>query len=614
MARRYSLFAATPLIVSAVMFFAVAANAFLGPMDLLAQQPQAKQNDQQSPNTEIAPGSESASAPAASSKANASEATPTDAASENSSAPQPTTEKQKSNEPPAEEPTPAQAFKSVLDELEKEILDLEQKTKYGMQPIELYATELTEEYNSIAALLADKRIENYPKLTATDQHSFDRLNRISMKLWYLEFIGSQLFNDTDSTRQISRRANGLIKDHSEAMRDPVLSKRFRDLSQRAMQLNHRRYLSRYRNVFHFMRQPSQEDNDDAPPAAEYSIESLRLPLSRLLRLTFDGETIALDRNHWETSFGGTTLKEIDESIMAELAARDIEFDSEDRTFDYQKRQLLSHPPQALLFLNFQHFATRDDRSPRLSSLMRTPLRSISFQSDQLNASFVDSPTEFQLFVRETNSGRKQILQFEYKEEGTLMIRIIGDRNFQLEQSADGRMRWIDIGDDTNVYEADSFAKLYAEHPDAVESRLLPYLDRFGILPPLTRFDSLVTSRVIEMLKIDIEKAQSDVRQLIEQMESGSFSQRQAAYRQLTHNIERYAIVLDQLPERQVSSPELATRLDEARKKYQSQYREVDGLILRSNWLTDRNYLGKLIEQVSDANKPFIRQQLDKLAP
>ncbi|OYP36117.1 hypothetical protein [Rhodopirellula sp. MGV] len=516
------------------------------------------------------------------------------------------------DQPAANEKTPEENFSELLDGIEKDLDELEEKIGFGSPIVEDYYNELQREYRTLSELAGDQGDRDYSHLSESHRELVDRMNVLAISRWYLHNIASQALLKEADYRGTLQQMNTAIREHREAMRDPALSKRYRELMHRSTKLNTERSMRRYMVDFYFDRPHQSRSADPDDPQLAISIQKLSQPLGCLLQLRWNDGHLLLDRDHWKEPFAHQTLDQIEKDLIAELADRGVDIEYEDRSFKYLRDRIFRYNHSSLLFLNFKHQATAYEQKTQATVSVSNETQSLRFVGREIEASMSSSETSLDLFVRELRTPTQDILHFKTHDDGTLLIRQVGEVNFQFEQSAEGDCRWVSVADDVQEYKAKSFADLYREHPEKVDGQLFPFLKSIGIRPPPGRFDPLVVSRVIEWLKTDNEAARQEFERLLSDMESGSFSIRQQAFRSLNENLDKFAILIEQTSPDRLRSIESIARVEEIRKQGNALYKQTDHLIQSFGSLDDSQYLKALLPRISEANQAFVQKRIDEL--
>lgn len=523
-------------------------------------------------------------------------------------------------------------FSAALDKMELEIAQQERSSDYGNEKVEAYARELEAEYFSNQATMSEMSATGSPDRELRRREINSRQQHISMLLWQLARVGSEIAKPDSSSRTMLTEMQKLLSKHRQVMTDRVLMKRYQDVMRRAADLAHSRLRQQVQpHSFHFVRPtPSASSaassadgiaaapspSDPKPRIAQGPnlplgpLQTLQAPIGNLVRLSWNKGQLQWDEKHWETPFVGHSLQSIMDQVNSELHARAVELPKEDRTRAFQTKRLLETPPVMLLFQDLQHIASRGNPPSRSSSTTGSTSRS-RFTTKEFEASLTVSPQKLELSIRE-ETGPARALDVRQKNKNELRVSLIGEHILLLEQAADGSVRWVDIGDEVTVIQAKSFAQLYAKHADKIESELYPRLEHCGIETPMKRYDSQVVRRILERMKGVDPQIKTQFSELLTMIDSGSFGERQKAYRELSTNTEKYCLLLAETSDDDGRSAEATARLAELRKKYAEQFGKLDDLIQETGWLTDPSYLSGLVHKVDQQHASMINKHLQRL--
>ena len=534
------------------------------------------------------------------------------------------TEKGPTAEGPTEKPlSEKQRVASALDELERELNEKEKYGKYGHPQVEAYVRELELEYQTASKALSEYSGRDVPIQSAdgrSRQGLIDRSQQISMLLWYLERVGAQIASpNLQSSNSMMMKIHRLMQDNRKALGDAALMKRFHDLTRRASQLNRLRYQSRLTNNFYFARpdgvKPTtnravevQSQGQQKPrQLMQGPIQEMAEPIGRLVQLGWSESGLKWDEGHWDKPFAGWTLQEVDHRVIAELESRQVKIPEGDRSLQFQKKQLFETPRQMLLFQDMLHIAANGNTIGHSISSSNTS-GSGRFTAAGVEAAIKVSPEKLEFSVREL-SGPERALQIRQSSDNELRLSLIGEHILLLEQADDGSIRWVDIGEKVTVVRADSFAKLYAKHPDLVENELYARLNHCGVGTPLRRYDAQVVDRMLHHLRGLSSATRQRFDELVSEIDGGSFSQRQSAYRELAQDLEKYSTLLAKIDLLEGLSTEAATRLEELHRKYKAEFHHIDAVIETTGWATRPGYLIGLLDHVDQQATAEIFAQL-----
>lgn len=514
--------------------------------------------------------------------------------------------------------TDKEKFAAALDEFEAEIISRERQGTYGHPQAEGYAKELEAEYFANEEALKKLSTADPSDAVGSRQEITSRQQHISMLLWQLQRVGTQLAQPSSHDNRLTTKIHQLLSQYRGVMKDLKLMQRFHDLSRRASDLTRISLTSRYNNNFHFVRPMDSTVGspikpkvvpDNATGVFEIGpIQSLKEPIGNLVRLSWKDGFLAWDEKHWEVPFAGRSLNAIDQEVRDELTNRGVKFPEEDRMGVLRRNRLLETPRSMLLFQDLQYIASQGKSARRSSSTSGSTAQS-SFSAGGVEAAIKVAPNKSEFSVHEDSDPDRRLL-IRRGRKSELRVSLIGDDILLLEQAADGAIRWVDIGEEVTAIRAKSFAELYANHPEAIEKQLFARLQHCGIQTPMPRFDPQLVARILDRISGVDDQTKTRFNELLEKIDSGSFAERQKAYREIENNVSEFSMLIAQTSEKDGRSPEAASRLAELRKKYGKQFRELDTLITKSNWLKDPNYLLGLIGHVDDQHSAAVTGQLE----
>jgi hypothetical protein len=529
--------------------------------------------------------------------------------------------------PPRKEETKTkqERFESALDEFEAEIETAERRGKYGDPIVERYAKELEEHYRRNEVYLRDhaskQAIGNEKKI----REMMDRRQRIALRLWQLERIGTQLGLPKVAGRTLSVRLSQLMTENRGFTKDRNLMQRIIQLQKRASELFRRKMSHQISGNFYFAH-PTKETAPAGDEEQQHRqstgasrsqtfedgpLQSISASIGRLARLTWKDACLEWNEDHWEAPFAGLTLESLDRDVAQELASRGLMLPNDDRSAQTRKKQLFETPNLILLFQDMRHVLSRGKGAYGYTSSLRQKRRSY-FRVNEIDAALRFGSEQVLLLIRE-ESGPERTLEIRKGPQKELEIRLIGRHVLLIQQAADGSVRWVDIGDeDVITKRADSFAELYAEHADEIEARLFTRLRHTGILTPMTRYDPPLVERLLQKLQSDDGETKKQFDRLVAKIDDRSYSVRERAYRQLSDDLDKYSFLIAQSERAGALSAEAASRLAELRKQYQSKFGELDALIAKTEWAQDSSYLTGLLAHVDPTQHPLVKNQIQRV--
>ncbi|QEG01989.1 hypothetical protein Mal15_60720 [Stieleria maiorica] len=543
---------------------------------------------------------------------------------------QPPTDAKKNGQPPekgtAEKDLADKAkFIAALDDIESQIVEQERYGEYGTAAVMKYVQELEREYFANEDALARLDESEVAAIGRRRQDLTARRQHLALLLWQLKRTGSQIGHPGFDSRKLTTQTHKLLSEHRSVMRDANLMKRFQSITRRLSLLSRQRITnSQLQYNFHFVHptRPTSDRNvipipGPVPPdgAADGDfpdgpIQTLRQPIGNLIGLRWHDGRLSWDEAHWETPFAGFDLKTIQLQINTELEKRGINVPEQDRIVAQRNQRLFDTPRPILLFQDLQQIAANGKPPSRSYSTSGTSARS-RFTVGDIEASIATSPQKREFTIRE-DSGPSRTLAVRSENDRSLRISLIGEHILLLDQYPDGSVRWVSIGDDVISEKASSFAKLYAQHPERIESELFSRLRHCGVDTPLQRFDRQLVSRVMDQIKGVDQPTRQRFAHLVTQIDSGNFADRQKAYRELSDNIESFSTLLLRTSDEDGRSAEATARLAELRKQSGERFLELDRLIESTGWLNDPRYLIGLGQRVRDDQSDLIAQRLESV--
>ncbi|MCA9139970.1 MAG: hypothetical protein KDB00_24525 [Planctomycetales bacterium] len=513
-------------------------------------------------------------------------------------------------------------FAEALDDLEQRLNQQERLGEYGNEIVEGYVSELEAEYLGNLQTLSSLSATGSPDIDRRRREINARQQHLSLLLWQLKRVGTQIAQPDSVNPNYIVTMQKLLSEHRQAMTDAALMKRYQDVLRRASDLSRQRMRSRAQpHSFHFVRPQgpagdvdpasvAMEENESDADFEQGAIQGVKEPIGNLVKLSWDNGFLTWDSKHWEAPFVGQSLEGIVQQVGTELQSRGVEIPEQERVMAFQTKRLLETPLAMLLFQDLQHIASSGNPPTRSSSTTGSTSRS-RFTAKGIEASLTLAPENKEFSVREEDDPARE-LQVRQKNENELRVSLIGKHIMLLDQAADGSIRWVDIGDEVTVIHAPSFAQLYAKHPDQVETELYPRLEHCGIRTPRKRYDADVVQRVLERL-VDVDpQTRTQFSELLAMMDSGSFGERQKAFRELSTNIEKYCLLLAETSDADGRSAEATARLAELRKKYVEQFGDLDDLIKQTGWISDPSYLIGLGARLDGGDATLVSESLADL--
>jgi len=344
-----------------------------------------------------------------------------------------------------------------------------------------------------------------------------------------------------------------------------------------------------------------------------AIQDRRSAISNLLRLKWNGNQLALDRDHWDTAFAGKTVGDIREDVDhllqkkgAPTSRADEDENAARMAFMRQRHNDQSNVERLFGELN----QTGTGSSSRSSGNGQVKISfddgSIQARIDSRNGSF-----EFQILEA---AGPGRLLRVADSPQG-LLVMLVGDMVHRFHQSKNGEVRLVEVLDDEDVVtiKAASFAELYRDHPQVVEQRLIPLLDHVGIVPPASRFDPQIVDRLVERIAVDSNEIRQEVMALVEDLDGNKFTKREAASEQLRENLDQYYEFLVPLQDETSLSREARARIRKLLIEKPRATAELDVAISAMQLTSNQEYLSEVKELVSEAQATAIVRRIKEIA-
>lgn len=337
-------------------------------------------------------------------------------------------------------------------------------------------------------------------------------------------------------------------------------------------------------------------------------QELAGPIGRLLKLTWEGKALRLDRGHWEQAFKGKTGQQALTALERELT----EHDGLDRDRAARLAQrLLSLPPAEMAFERLKAIVGYGSSSSSTGSSGRKQ----EFSGRGLAARMQLSGESFRVLLEEEEApGRTLIL----RDDGLGDVQIVladakGRLLLAVNQSSEGQFRVAHIaGGEVFAEGAASFEDFHARHRRYVEKRLFPLLKHVGVVLPWTRYAPQVRRAVLDKIRRPLTPGQIELaRKLIRQLNDDSFKKREEATKALSANFGRYRDLIEQAAKEPTLSPEAASRLGKIVAE-NSDRDQVDQFIAARKLTEDVGYLVYLMQEVEEGERAEVARALKDL--
>ncbi|MCA9189448.1 MAG: hypothetical protein KDA99_27680, partial [Planctomycetales bacterium] len=528
------------------------------------------------------------------------------------------------------------AYEEFEKKIEAEIEDREKQIELAQDAVDKYRTELKTEYQANADKIAQQRVEQPQGQPAADM--LERQKVIGLYLWELDRIEPQLqnraFRSDDLQQQVQQQMIQLQQQQRQQGRvnrtATNLYQRCQQLYQKVSMLTHRRFnnpvamAARRRSGFYDARPDADTAAEtDYPTAAAQglnpqefdlgTLSSLRGPMRHLLRLRWSGESLEIDRSHWEALFAGRNLPDISSEVQNGFKKYDVKLpDMNDNDNMRQTGNNMSEP--YLLFQNLQSAASNDQGGGTSFSGGGNEFR-CQFSAASAGASLTFGPSIFDFDVQDRADSDRKTLRIYSANAKVLRISLLGDDLLHFNQSADGKVQLLQVFDGELLQtRADSFIELYAQHPDFVEISFFPLLDQIGFVIPETRFSPQVVDRILELLDEPQGDTNAEFQVLLSELGSPDFKTRDAATQKLETQLVAYAELARQAYRDGNHPLEVRTRLKRVLQSYEHESRQVDEFIRAMDMLNNATYLSDLLERIGENHRSVVQTRLQQLNP
>lgn len=354
--------------------------------------------------------------------------------------------------------------------------------------------------------------------------------------------------------------------------------------------------------------PAAGDGKSPEPGFEKGkLQEVTGPIGALLKLSWKGGTIRLDRQHWLDPFKGKTeadtLKEIKDELIRQGYSREHAAS--------QARTLLDSRPLVLAFRKLRKaVGCIGAGTGRVGHRWYA-----RFSGMGLSASVRTSKGTFTAMFEEEDGPRRK-LELLDDESGALQIILVdvsGRLLLALSQGSEGRLCIVHIaGDEVLADKGESFQAFYAKHRSYVDGRLFPLLKHMGVGVPWTRYHARVKQCVLAKLRGPLTAEQIDRgKRLIQQLDDDSFKQREQATKTLSKNFARYRRLIKAAMSKASNPLEVASRLRRIVQANAGQD-EIEEFIDSQRIDQDVAYLIELLGEADPPGRSAIIAALERL--
>jgi hypothetical protein len=337
------------------------------------------------------------------------------------------------------------------------------------------------------------------------------------------------------------------------------------------------------------------------------LQTVAEPLKNILRLTFAGGRLRLDRDYWATQFQGKTRQQRIKKLADKMVASGVPR----RLADRRAERTMTGPNLQVLFQQLKA-AAGSASSSTSSSGSRTQM---SFSGRSLSASLAIDGEKVDVRVQE-QVAPSRVLLAGADETGSLRITLLSpgsDLVLVVSQAADGQVKVVHIrGEEVLRGRGRTFLAYYRQNRRYVEDELLPLLAHVGIALELSPGDPRVAEAVLSALRRPVTPQEiARAKQLIEQLGGDSYAQRAQATKELSANYARYRRFIDEALAEAARGPEVTSRLRKIAAENRGREKTAR-LIADLGLLDDPNYLVELLGRTTGRDRELVAARLERI--
>ncbi len=378
------------------------------------------------------------------------------------------------------EPPQFATLEEALDYLDAALDELEEAAEFGSRQYKQIAQPLEDEYQRNDAIIQS---QNSP-----DPELVKRQRIILLLLSELKRLGKSWGSSTSHIRLVGDTLRPFWK-----KRPPQeLMRRMSQLQTRAHKISPNPFQGR--SSFSLIPPGSKIEPARNDPTNPFGAEllntqkvrvakDLQLPLGYLFKLSYDGDDLVVDRDHWAAPFADKSMAEVTEDVKQLLGECGIPVPKRDDRFSRGLSANKTHV--VLLFENLESYAER--LSPGSGSSGgggSNELLRKHFSRDKVEARLRTSPEDLEFNLRTGNDFVRIAESLQPDAPMLKLTLILDDAITNFDRRPDGSVRLAGVkGDQTFSASANSFAELKEKHPDAVNEYFFAELKRTGIIVP-----------------------------------------------------------------------------------------------------------------------------------
>ncbi len=339
-------------------------------------------------------------------------------------------------------------------------------------------------------------------------------------------------------------------------------------------------------------------------------QDLTVRINGLLKLTWKGSALRLDRKHWEKDFEGKTKDEALKMLKAERRGRRNMWGGGDWSVR-EAREMLDMNPVERAFKRLQSACGSNSSGSGSGGNHKYEY----FRGGDLNGRIDIIGKSVAVTLEEINSPGRKIA---VRDDGWGLLRIMvsdakGDLLLVAGQSSKGRFSVAHVSGDT-VFAAtgESFKDFYAKHQRYVDERFFPVLKHMGIIVPWGQYNPKVKQTVLAKIVGPLTPDQAARgKTLIEQLNDNSFKKRREATGILSAQFARYRELIEQAAKKKSNPPETASRLKKIVKENTEQG-DIEKFVTGRKLTTDVGYLIWLIGDAPADDRAAVAATLQRL--
>jgi hypothetical protein len=312
-------------------------------------------------------------------------------------------------------------------------------------------------------------------------------------------------------------------------------------------------------------------------------QNVRKPLEHIFPFTFQGAALKVDRQAWARGVGEVV---------------------NGRPF---RNPFKDSPPIVSLFYQIQGAAGPAGGSAGGGGNSWQ----ITFQGQNLNGQLAVRGDAVRMSLEESNAPARSLqfnddgqgaftIQVMHPEQDVILLRQVRNSGFTVVALVDGRMI---------VGQGESFLAVFRKHRKDMESHVLPVLEHFGIRLMLSPSAPEVRRAVLALVTRTPETL-AEAKQLLADLDSGKFRERERASRLLNDRYEVYKDVIQQRLESKDLTLEARTRLQQIAAKHPDSER-VGQTVAALELMKDARYLVSLLEHARAEEVPGVIRHLEK---